>query len=64
MRATVVLASCLLLSVPVLAQDAGRDVEDIKATLVAMWESVERGDIEEYASHIHSDFTSFGENDV
>lgn len=64
MRTTLALASCLLLPVPILAQDADRDAEDVKATLVAMWEAIERGDVEEYASHIHPDFTSFGENDV
>ena len=40
------------------------DAEEVKATLVAMWEAVEHGDLERYASYLHSDFTSFGESDV
>ena len=38
--------------------------EAIKATLVDMWDAIEKADIERYASHVHDDFTSFGENDV
>ncbi len=41
-----------------------KDADEIKATLVAMWDAVEKGDLERYASYIHPDFTSFGENDV
>ena len=40
------------------------DAEEVKATLVAMWEAVEHGDLGRYASYLHSDFTSFGESDV
>jgi len=64
MRTTLVLAACLVLAVPVLAQDSGREAEEVKATLIAMWAAIEQGDVEEYARHIHPDFTSFGENDV
>jgi ketosteroid isomerase-like protein len=38
--------------------------DEVKATLVAMWDAIEQGDVERYASHVHSDFTSFGESDV
>ena len=41
-----------------------QDVEEVKATLIAMWKAIETGDVERYASYIHPDFTSFGENDV
>jgi ketosteroid isomerase-like protein len=40
------------------------DADEVKATLVAMWDAIEQGDVERYASHVHSDFTSFGESDV
>lgn len=40
------------------------DEEAVKATLVAMWDAIERGDLEAYASHVHPDFSQFGENDV
>lgn len=40
------------------------DAEDIKATLVAMWAALERGDVEAYAQHVHPDYTLFGEGDV
>jgi len=38
--------------------------EDVKATLRAMWDALERGDLEAYAAHVHPDFSAFGENDV
>lgn len=40
------------------------DREQVKATLIAMWDAVERGDSAAYAGYIHPDFTQFGENDV
>lgn len=40
------------------------DAEDVKATLIAMWDAIEHGDLSQYASFIHSDFTAFGESDV
>jgi ketosteroid isomerase-like protein len=39
------------------------DEESIKAALVDMWDAIEKGDLERYASHVHPDFTSFGETD-
>jgi ketosteroid isomerase-like protein len=45
--------------------EASSDVaEEIKAILVDMWDAVEQGDLERYASHLHDDFTSFGETDT
>lgn len=35
--------------------------EEIKTTLTDMWDAIEKGDIERYASYIHPDFTQFGE---
>lgn len=37
--------------------------EEIRATLVEMWDAVEKGDIDRYAALVHPDFTQFGEND-
>lgn len=37
--------------------------EQIKNTLIAMWDAIEKGDIDRYATYIHEDFTAFGEND-
>lgn len=37
--------------------------EEIKEVLTDMWDAIEKGDIERYASHVHPDFTQFGETD-
>lgn len=37
---------------------------EVKETLIAMWEAIEKGDLDRYASYIHPEFTSFGESDV
>jgi ketosteroid isomerase-like protein len=37
--------------------------ELIKSTLIDMWDAIEKGDIERYASYVHPDFTQFGETD-
>lgn len=37
--------------------------ELIKSTLIDMWDAIEKGDIDRYASYVHEDFTQFGEND-
>lgn len=47
-----------------LAQATSRDVDEVKATLTAMWDAVERSDSAAYAKFIHPDFTQFGENDT
>lgn len=31
---------------------------------MSVWEAIERGEVERYASYVHPDFTAFGENDV
>lgn len=40
-----------------------KEKEAVKATLVAMWDAVENGDIDRYAKYVHPDFTQFGEYD-
>ena len=39
------------------------DEEEVKATLVAMWDAIEKGDADRYAAYIHPNFTQFGETD-
>jgi ketosteroid isomerase-like protein len=41
--------------------DINKQKEEIKVTLTYMWDAIEKGDIERYASYIHPDFTQFGE---
>lgn len=58
-------AVCLLLSsVAVSGEVASSDAEQVKATLIAMWEAIEDGDADTYAQYVHPDFTQFGESDV
>lgn len=58
-------ALCLLLSsVSGLADGPSSDAEQVKATLIAMWEAIEHGEAEAYAQHVHPDFTQFGESDM
>jgi ketosteroid isomerase-like protein len=55
----------LLLTVPLQAwSQTPTDEEAVKATLTAMWDAIEQGDVERYASYVHPDFTQFGESDV
>lgn len=35
--------------------------EAIKNTLTAMWDAIEKEDVNRYASYVHPDFTQFGE---
>ena len=61
------LVGVLIAVVPALAagQPAeSKDVAEIRAALVAMWEAIEKGDVDRYATYVHPDFTSFGENDT
>lgn len=37
---------------------------EVKETLIAMWDAIEQGDLDRYASYIHPDFTAFGESDL
>lgn len=41
--------------------DIEKQKEEIKQTLTAMWDAIEKGDIERYASYVHPDFTQWGE---
>ena len=39
------------------------DEKAVKETLIAMWDAIEKEDIERYANYVHDDFTQFGETD-
>jgi ketosteroid isomerase-like protein len=39
------------------------DEKAVKDTLIAMWDAIEKEDIERYANYVHDDFTQFGETD-
>jgi ketosteroid isomerase-like protein len=54
----------LALSAPLTLWGSPAAEDEIKSTLRAMWDALERGDLEAYAAHLHPDFSSFGENDV
>lgn len=66
-RSAVMFCVAGLLWVPAAAirsETIASDAEEVKATLVAMWDAIERGDVEAYARHVHPEFTQFGESDV
>lgn len=64
MRQWVLRGLLTLLALPAAAAATeSKDVADVKATLVAMWDAIEKGDVDRYATHVHPAFTSFGEND-
>lgn len=44
--------------------DADSEKQAVKDALTAMWDAVERGDIEAYAKWIHPEHSTFGEGDV
>lgn len=47
----------------IVKQDVLKLEEEVKATLIDMWDAIENEEIERYASYIHADFTQFGETD-
>lgn len=62
-----VLACALIATMPALAAGQTPNAQaasEIKAALVAMWDAIEQGDVDRYATYLHPDFTAFGENDT
>ena len=59
-RVLTTLALCCLL---LCALQAGPEEEAVKNTLIAMWKAIEEGNLQAYASHVHPDYTVFGESD-
>ena len=64
-RAAVILC---LSTLPAFSQTPAKvpnaDQQAVITTLVSMWDALEHADIERYASYLHPDFTSFGEDDT
>lgn len=46
------------------AKTPNGEQQAVISTLISMWDALEHADIERYASYIHPDFTSFGEDDT
>ncbi|MBP7779496.1 MAG: nuclear transport factor 2 family protein [Acidobacteria bacterium] len=65
MRSLLICALMAVLPTIAAGQSANaKDVADIQAALVSMWDAIEKGDVDRYATFVHPDFTSFGENDT
>ena len=47
----------------IVGEELELEKEEIKATLTAMWDAVEKGDLARYEQYVHPDFTQFGEYD-
>jgi ketosteroid isomerase-like protein len=47
-----------------LKESSPSEADEVKATLTAMWQAIEEGNLERYLSFVHPNHTSFGENDV
>jgi ketosteroid isomerase-like protein len=64
-RAAVILLLC---AVPAFSQATAKgpnaEQQAVITTLISMWDALERADMERYASYLHPDFTSFGEDDT
>ena len=59
------IVATLIVQIPIIANDASdSEKQAVKDALTAMWDAVERGDIDTYASWIHSEHSTFGEGDV
>ena len=58
----------LLCAASTLAQTPAKSPDSEKQavinTLISMWDALEHADVDRYASYIHPDFTSFGEEDT
>ena len=57
----VIVFACKNPSQKITASESAED--QVKKTLIAMWDAIEKEDIELYAQYVHPDFTQFGETD-
>jgi ketosteroid isomerase-like protein len=61
-------AAFFLCTATIFGQSPSKSVDSEKQvvinTLVSMWDALEHADIDRYASYLHPDFTSFGEEDT
>lgn len=44
--------------------DDASDAQAVQDSITAMWAAVEAGDVDSYMTHIHPDYTLFGEGDI
>ena len=56
-------ASCCFVQGQATQAAVVKDSDAVKATLVAMWDALEHGDVQRYATYLHPDFSAFYEND-
>lgn len=61
---TILFCAVLGLSAASARADDAADHQAIKDSVVAMWSAVEAGDVDAYLTHIHDDYTLFGEGDI
>jgi len=60
--ASILISSCTSSTDQPVASLAAEE-ESIKAVMVAMWDAIEKGDADRYATYVHPDFTQFLEKD-
>ena len=61
----VLLVFCLSANALFAQQTKSEKLEnEVKTTLVSMWDAIEKEDMERYGSFLHPDFTSFGETNT
>ena len=65
MKKIILIISGFLLTIGSVSSFAQTSEQDqVKQVLIAMWDAIEKGDIDEYSKYIHPDFSSFGEYDT
>ena len=65
MLRTLLIAMIMIAHTALLATDTvDSEKQAVKDTLTAMWDAIERGDIDTYSSLIHPEHRTFGEGDV
>ena len=60
---TIVIISCSKVETKNIETSINQEKELIKSTLINMWDAIEKGNLDRYASYVHEDFTQFGEYD-
>lgn len=58
------IAVALMFAAPMSRADDASDHQAIEDAIVSMWAAVEAGDVDRYMTHIHTDYTLFGEGDI
>lgn len=59
-----ILTTVLWLNAPSVRADDVTDSQAIQASITVMWSAVKAGDVDAYLSHIHNNYTLFGEGDI